>query len=127
MKYGCTKQVDGSFEVVVPRVKAALAEQGFGVLTEIDVKATLKEKLGVEFDKYLIWGACNPPLAYQALQKEREIGLLMPCNVIIYETGGKIFVSAILPTTAISMIGNQSLLDIAEQAEEKLCKAIDNL
>lgn len=127
MKYGYTKQVNLPFSEVVERTRAKLASEGFGVLTEIDVKAALKQKLDVDYGNYLILGACNPPFAHQALQTEKEIGLLLPCNVIVYEDGGKVFVSAILPTTAMSMVGNPSLLDIAEQVEEKLLKVVNNL
>ncbi len=127
MKYGCSKQVDLPFSEAVERTKAELAKEGFGVLTEIDVAATLKKKLNIDYGKYLILGACNPPFAYQALQTEREVGLLLPCNVIVYEDSGKVTVSAILPTTAMSIVGNSALLDVAEQVEEKLQKVINYL
>ncbi len=104
-----------------------LAKDGFGILTEIDVKATLKKKIGVDYDNYVILGACNPPFAYKALRAEKEIGLLMPCNVIVYEVAGKIFVSAILPSVAIGALDNLSLSDIAKEVEEKLKKAIDSV
>ncbi|HII72095.1 TPA: DUF302 domain-containing protein [Candidatus Woesearchaeota archaeon] len=125
--YGHKKQIDAGFEETVSRTKEALKAEGFGILTEIDVKATLKKKLDVEWDKYIILGACNPPFAYKALQAEKEIGLMLPCNVIVYEESGRVFVSAILPTQAMGMIDNPELKDIAVQVEEKLKKTIDNV
>ncbi len=122
--YGYKKQVNTSFEEALQRTKEELQKEGFGVLTEIDVKATLKKKLDVDYDNYLILGACNPPFAYQALQAEKDIGLLLPCNVIAYEDKAKIFVSAILPTVAMSMVDNEKLRSIAAQVEQKLKKVI---
>lgn len=125
MQYGYKKQINMRFEEAVEKTRAALAEEGFGILTEIDVKATMKNKLDIDYDNYLILGACNPPFAHEALQAEKEIGLLLPCNVIVYEDDGKVFVSAILPTVAMGMVDNQSLADIANTVEEKLKKAVD--
>jgi len=127
MKYSYTKQVPLSFREAKEKTTAALAQEGFGILTEIDVKAALKKKLGVEYGEYVILGACNPPFAYQALQAEKEIGLFMPCNVIIYEDGGKTFVSAILPTVTIGAVNNPSLVLIAKTVEQKLKKVINNI
>ena len=127
MKYSYTKQVPLSFREAKEKTTAALAQEGFGILTKIDVKAALKKKLGVEYGEYVILGACNPPFAYQALQAEKEIGLFMPCNVIIYEDGGKTFVSAILPTVTIGAVNNPSLVLIAKTVEQKLKKVINNI
>lgn len=127
MDYGYKKQLDIPFAEAVDKTKAGLAEEGFGILTEIDVKATLKKKLNVEYGNYMILGACNPPFAYKALQAEKEIGLLLPCNVIVYEEGGKVFASAILPTVAMGMVDRPGLADIATKVEEKLKKVIDKL
>ena len=127
MKYSYTKQVPLSFREAKEKTTAALAQEGFGILTKIDVKAALKKKLGVEYGEYIILGACNPPFAYQALQAEKEIGLFMPCNVIIYEDGGKTFVSAILPTVTIGAVNNPSLVLIAKTVEQKLKKVINNI
>tara|TARA_B100000508_G_scaffold36168_2_gene27996 strand:- start:11329 stop:11715 length:387 start_codon:yes stop_codon:yes gene_type:complete len=127
MKYGYSKIVSFSFEETIKKLAEALASEGFGVLTTIDVKATLKKKLDVNYENYTILGACNPPLAHQALQAEKEIGLLLPCNVIVYETEGAVCVSAILPAVAMGMVDNEVLKDIAAQVEEKLKTAIDNL
>lgn len=125
--YGYKKQVKDSFDATVQKTRAELKKEGFGVLTEIDVKATLKEKLNVDYDNYLILGACNPSFAYQALQAEKDIGLLLPCNVIVYEQSGETFVSAILPTVAMNMVENDNLHDIARQVEQKLKVVVDNI
>ena len=109
----------------VAKVKEELKKEGFGVLTEIDVKQTMKTKLNVDFDDYIILGACNPSLAYQALIAEQDIGVLLPCNVIVYVQGGKTFISAVLPTVQLGKVGNPKLLPIAEQAEAKLKKVVD--
>ncbi len=125
--YGYKKKLNINYEEAIQRTKEELKKEGFGVLTEIDVKETLKKKLDVDFNKYVILGACNPPFAYKSLQVESDIGLMLPCNVIVYEKENKVFVSAILPTVAMSMIENDKLSDIAEQVEEKLKKVIDNI
>ena len=125
MNYGYSKNLSLPFPEAVERVRAELANEGFGVITEIDVKETLKKKLGIDYDAYVILGACNPPLAYQALQLEKEIGLLLPCNVIVYENRGKVVISSIIPTATMSRIANPSFLAIAIQVEQKLKKVID--
>lgn len=127
MNYGYKRQVNASYEETITRTKEELQKEGFGVLTEIDVKATLKKKLDVDFDNYVILGACNPPFAYQALQTEKDIGLLLPCNVIVYETEGETFVSAIIPTVAMNMVENPGLETVAVEVEKKLKKVIDNI
>jgi len=127
MNYGYKRQIKASFEEAITRTKDELGKEGFGVLTEIDVKSTLKKKLDVDFDNYVILGACNPPFAYQALQAEKDIGLLLPCNVIIYETDEKTYVSAIVPTVAMNMVENPGLENIAVEVEKKLKKVIDAL
>lgn len=127
MKYGYTKQLNVDFEEALEQVKDGLSEEGFGVLTEIDVQETLRKKLGVDFDRYIILGACNPTFAHKALQAETEIGLLLPCNVIVREKDGNVFVSAIIPTVAMSMVENQELGNIAQGVEEKLKSVIDEL
>ncbi len=127
IKYGYKRQVNVSYSEAVTKVKAELQKEGFGVLIEIDVKATLKQKLDVDYDNYIIIGACNPPFAYQALQAEKDIGLLLPCNVIVYDDRGKTFAASILPTQPMSMIENKKLQDITVQVESKLNKVIDNI
>ncbi len=125
--YGMKKTVPYTFEVAVEKVREALQKEGFGVLTEIDVKATLKKKLNVDFKKYLILGACNPPFAYKALTAEEDIGLMLPCNTIVYEDGDSVVVAAIKPTIAMQSTNNQALRGIAEQVEEKLGKILQSL
>lgn len=126
--YGYRKRVDLSYDEAVDRVQQTLKDQGFGVLCEIDVTATLKAKLDVDFGKrYVILGACNPRLAYGALQAETELGLLLPCNIIVYEDGDGTVVSAIDPEMALGIVGNEQLKDIAKQAGELLKKAVDQV
>tara|TARA_B100000745_G_scaffold300564_1_gene255336 strand:+ start:18108 stop:18494 length:387 start_codon:yes stop_codon:yes gene_type:complete len=127
MQYGYTKKVALSFAEATERIKEALASRGFGVLTEIDVTSTLKAKLDIDYDNYLILGACNPTFAYQALQAEKEIGLLLPCNVIVYEKDSEIYVSAILPSAAMSFVQNEQLTSIATDVEQELKASIDSL
>jgi uncharacterized protein (DUF302 family) len=127
MKYGYKKQLDVSFEEAIKQTKAELAHAGFGVLTEIDVQATLKTKLDVDYDKYVILGACNPSFAHQALMAEKDVGLLLPCNVIVYEDDGKVFVSAVMPTVAMSAVENSAVEPIAREVEEMLRKVVDSL
>lgn len=110
-----------SHEQAIERVTAALKEQGFGILTSIDVKATLKEKLGEEFRPYTILGACNPPLAQRALSADLQIGLMLPCNVVVYETeSGRSRVEFLDPEVALGIAGDNGLEPIAREAEERL-------
>ncbi len=125
--YNYKREVKLSYEAAVEKVKAELKKEGFGVLTEIDVKATLKSKLNVDFDKYIILGACNPPFAYQSLQAERDVGIVMPCNVIVYEMGGKTFVASTLPKVTMGVVGNPKLAPLADQVEKKLKDAVDRV
>ena len=127
INYGYGKKVNTSFDQAIERVKEELQKENFGILTEIDVKATLKKKLNVDFQDYVILGACNPPNAYKSLQAEIEIGLMLPCNVIVYQKDDDIFVSAVMPTIAMGMIDNESLKDVAVNIENKLKKVIDRL
>lgn len=125
--YGYKKEFNGSFEEACEKAVEELKKEGFGILTEIDVKETLKEKINEEFDNYKILGACNPAFAFKALNTEKEIGLLMPCNVIVFEDKGKVFVSAVLPSILMNVVENEELEKIAAEAEEKLKKAIDEV
>ena len=127
MEYGCKRKVEYSFEEAVQKLREELPKEGFGVLTEIDVKATLKKKLDVDFDEYIILGTCNPPFAYKALQAEKDIGLLLPCNIIVYEDAGHTYISAIVPTVAMSIVENDKLGGIAVEVEAKLQKVIDSI
>ncbi len=125
--YGISVKLGIPYKQAVEAAKEALKAEGFGVLTEIDVKATLKKKLDVDFRKYIILGACNPSLAHKALQTEQNIGLLLPCNVIVYEDGGGSVVSAIVPMEAMAVVDNPELEPIAEQVSEKLRRVIASL
>jgi uncharacterized protein (DUF302 family) len=126
-EYAFRTELSQLFEEAVERVTAALKEEGFGVLTEIDVKATLKMKLDVDFQKYTILGACNPPLAQKALQEELEIGLLLPCNVIVYESEGISVVSIIDPIAMLGIVENPNLEPIALEAQRRLRTVIGTL
>ena len=127
-EYAFSTVLETSYEEAVSKVIEVLKEEGFGVLTEIDVKATLKKKLDVDFRKYLILGACNPPYAYRALQAELDVGLLLPCNVIIYETEGKkVHVSALNPIAALAVIQMEELKKIASEVSKKLEKVIERV
>ncbi len=125
MKYGFSKTTDYSFEEAVQKVTDELKKEGFGVLTTIDVKETLKNKLNVDFKKYTILGACNPPLAHQALQAEEELGLLLPCNVIVYEKEGKSVVSVFDPMVMAHIIDNPGMKTVAEEVKKKLERVIE--
>ena len=128
MKYYFSKTLDASFEDAVSRVTEGLKKEGFGILTEIDVKETLKKKLDVDFKKYKILGACNPPFAYQALQIEDKIGAMLPCNVVVQESGeGNIEVSAVDPIASMQAVQNPNLQEIAEQVQAKLRSVITSL
>ena len=130
-KYGFSKTVDLPYEAAVEKARVALKEEGFGVLCEIDIKEKLKEKLGVDFRNYVILGACNPPLAYQTLKEEIGIGLLLPCNVVVYETdeGGKSVVAAIDAATMLSVVGanNAAINAVATEVNEKLQRVVAQL
>ena len=125
--YGYGRMLALPFDAAVQRAKDSLKSQGFGVLCEIDIKGKLKEKLNVDFTDYVILGACNPPLAYQALQKEMTLGLLLPCNVIVYKTGGKSYVAAIDALKMLSVVGSPAMEEVALKVNEKLKKVIDSL
>ena len=128
MAYYSTKTVTRSFDETLAKLTDELKKEGFGILTEIDVKETLKKKLNVDFRRYKILGACNPPLAYQALQAEEKIGILLPCNVIIQEKGnGQVEVSAIDPMETMKVVGNPKLTALAEQVQAKLKRVVANI
>ncbi|MEX0815231.1 MAG: DUF302 domain-containing protein [Dongiaceae bacterium] len=128
MTYHFSKTLRMPFDAAVERVTAALQREGFGILTEIDVKATLKKKLDVDFRNYRILGACNPPLAHQALQLEDKIGTMLPCNVVVQETGaGTIEVSAVDPVASMQAIDNPRLQGVAETVRAKLKAVVDGL
>jgi uncharacterized protein (DUF302 family) len=129
LEYGYEKHLSGvDFDGAVARVAEALHREGFGVLTEIDVKDTLKKKIDVDFRRYKILGACNPNLAHQALEAEEQIGLLLPCNVVVQETpDGEIVVSLADPKAMFSLVGNPSLKKVVEEADRRLTRVIESL
>jgi uncharacterized protein (DUF302 family) len=125
--YGFGTMLDLPFDQAVERVKEALKVEGFGVLTEIDVQRTLREKLGQEMERYLILGACNPQLAHQALDREREIGLLLPCNVVVRGVEGGTWVGIADPQALLSVTGNPALDELAAEAKARLQRALNSL
>ncbi|MBC8403137.1 MAG: DUF302 domain-containing protein [Candidatus Marinimicrobia bacterium] len=128
MSYHFSKTLTASFDDAIIKVTDELKKEGFGVLTEIDVKATLKKKLNVDFRKYLILGACNPPFAYKALLAEEKIGIMLPCNVVVQEyDDGRVEVSAVDPIASMKAVDNPNLGDVANEIQAKLRKVIDNL
>lgn len=128
MSYYFSKTLRLSFEEAVAKVTEDLKKSGFGIITEIDVKETLKKKLNVDFRKYKILGSCNPPYAYKALQAEDKIGLMLPCNVIVQElAGGKVEVAAIDPVASMAAVDNPRLGEVGQEVRAKLKTVIDNL
>ncbi|NNM98223.1 MAG: DUF302 domain-containing protein [Candidatus Eremiobacteraeota bacterium] len=127
MKYGHETVVEGKFEEVIDRTKAALAERGFGVLTEIDVAATLKKKIGAEMEPYVILGACNPTFAHEALQREPDLGLLLPCNVVVMQKAGKTYVKAIDAGAMLGVTGNTELVGVAGEVDALLKETLNAL
>jgi len=128
MSYGFTRQVDLSFEQALEKVTLELQKEGFGVLTEIDVQATMKKKLNIDQNKYKILGACNPPLAHKAMSADPLIGLLLPCNVVVFENKqGKTVVSAIDAKAMMSVVNRPEVILIAEEVNKKLKRVIENI
>jgi len=128
MSYHISKTVSMSFDEAIAKVKEELGKEGFGVLTEIDVKGTLKKKLDVDFKKYTILGACNPTFACKVLQMEDKIGTMLPCNVLVQENAqGQIEVSAIDPIQSMMAIDNPNLMEVAKQVKGKLTRVIENV
>ena len=128
MSYHFSKTLNCSFDEAIPMIIEGLKKEGFGILTEIDVKETLKRKLDIEFRSYRILGACNPTFAYQALQEEDKIGTMLPCNVIVQQhTDGNVEVSSVDPIASMQAIENPKLRDVAEQVRAKLKRVVDNL
>lgn len=126
--FGARKVLRATFDEALTRVPEALKSEGFGVLTEIDVKSTLQQKLGVDFRRYKILGACNPPFAHQALQADLEIGLMLPCNVVIYEDDDKhAVILAMDPTKTMAATGNPKLAELAQAVNDKLTRALAKL
>ena len=125
INYGFTKELNIPYGKVIELVRDSLKKEGFGVLTEINVQKIMKEKLGSDMSKYIILGACSPPNAYKAILTEENIGLMLPCNVIVYEKGGKTVLSFIRPTVAMQMVDNARLQKVSEEVEGKLKKSFD--
>ncbi len=128
MQYYVSKELTVPFDAAIEAVTEALKDQGFGILTDIDVKAVLKKKIDVDFRQYRILGACNPPFAHQALLAEDKIGLMLPCNVIVQEAqDGTVEVAAIDPVAAMQSVGNPHLASIAQDIRDRLKKALEHL
>lgn len=127
IEYGFTKTKKDTLDILEKKVTEELKKEGFGVLTRIDIKEKFREKLGIDFKKYIILGACNPPNAHKSILAEENIGLMLPCNVILYEKDNGTTVSIIKPAAAMGMIDNDKLKGIALIVEEKLKKVFDNL
>lgn len=127
MEYGMTVRLRAPFAQSIDQVRAALQEQGFGILTEIDVKATMREKLGEDMEDYVILGACNPPLAHRALGVDRRIGLLLPCNVVVRADGEETIVEALDPQVMVTVAGKDDLAPVADEATRRLQTALDAL
>ncbi|MBS4032971.1 MAG: DUF302 domain-containing protein [Ignavibacterium sp.] len=125
MQYGFSKTTDYTFSQAIEKVIDELKKEGFGILTMIDVKETLKNKINVDFKNYTILGACNPPIAHKALQTEEELGLLLPCNVVVYEKDNKIVVSIFDPMMMTKVIDNDKMIPIASEVKEKLQRVLE--
>ena len=127
IQYGMSTTVDLPYERAVERTREALGQEGFGVLSEIDVRATLKQKLDEDFRPYVILGACNPPLAHQALTAERNIGLLLPCNVVVYaaDEEGRSIVAAVDPEVSLARVANEQLAPLAAEVKTRLRRVLD--
>jgi uncharacterized protein (DUF302 family) len=127
ISYGFKKELDLAFERAVEAVTEELKKKGFGIMTKIDVKEKFKEKLGIDFKNYVILGACNPPLAHTAILAEEDIGLLLPCNVILYDKEGKTVLGVMKPSAAMGMVSNQTLEQIAGEVEAILKEVFDSV
>jgi uncharacterized protein (DUF302 family) len=126
--FGLRKELHASFDDALAQVPEALKAEGFGVLTDIDIQSTLKAKLGVDFRRFKILGACNPAFAHEALREDLAAGLFLPCNVVVYEKDdGHAVVSAVDPTRTVATMGNAKLVELAEQVREKLARAISRM
>jgi uncharacterized protein (DUF302 family) len=126
-EYGVGRDVAESFDVVLPRVREALKSEGFGVLAGIDGQAALRDKLGVEHGRYVILGACNPPLAHKALSAEPDLGVLLPCNLAVYENGATTRVTAVNAGAMLGVVGNPALDEIAGEVQTRLARVLENV
>lgn len=127
MKYGITKETELGFDQAIEKVTDELKKEGFGILSTIDIKETLKNKLGADVERYTILGACNPNFAFKALQIEKELGLLLPCNVTVYEKDGRVYISAMNPEIMSSVTGNMGLKEVSGEVKEILEKVIERV
>jgi uncharacterized protein (DUF302 family) len=127
ISYGFKKEINLPFQRAEAVVTDELKKRGFGILTRIDVKEKFKEKLGIDFPNYVILGACNPPFAHQAIQAEEDIGLMLPCNVVIYEKEGKTVLDIVKPSAAMGMVENEKLRKIATEVEAGLAQVFDSI
>ena len=127
LQYGFVRAVDLTFQQALDAAEEALKSEGFGVLCRIDIREKFKEKLGVEFSNYVILGACNPPLAHRALQQEINLGLLLPCNAVVYENESRVYVGAIDAERMLSVVGNPQMASIAREVNDKLRRVIDRI
>ena len=126
-EYGYVATVDLPFEDAVARMEAGLQNEGFGILCKIEIQAKLEEKLGVEFPRYVILGTCNPPLAYQALQEEINLGLLLPCNAVVYERNGQVYVGVVDAEKMLSVVGNPGMEQMARDVNKRLRSVVNNI
>jgi uncharacterized protein (DUF302 family) len=127
LEYGFVSPVDLPFDEVIKRLEASLKDEGFGVLCQIDIKAKLHEKLGVEFPRYVILGACNPPLAHSALTEEINLGLLLPCNAVVYERDGRVYAGVVDAVKMLSIVGRPEMEEMARQVNQKLRRALNSV
>ena len=127
MNYGFIKTTDLEFDEAMAKLAAELQKEGFKILTKIDVQAKFKEKLNIDFPRYVILGACNPKMAHQAITAEWNIGLLLPCNVIVYEKASKVWIGVMRPTQAMATVQNDALNGLAETVEQKLRRVFENI
>lgn len=123
--YGDVRAANLSFDQAVAQIESALAREGFGVLCRIDIQSKLKEKLGIDFARYVILGACNPPLAHQALQQDINLGLLLPCNAVVYEKAGQVYVGVVDALKMLSIADRPDMAGLAREANQKLARALD--
>ncbi len=126
-RYAITRDIDAPFDATVERVTAAMADEGFGILTTIDVKATLKKKLDLDVEPYVILGACNPQLASRGIATEPDLGVLLPCNVVVRRQGDRTHVAAMDPSSALRLAENDGLGELAAEARERIARAVDAL
>ena len=127
VQYGDVRTVDLPFEQAIQKLESALKNEGFGVLCQIDLQAKLKEKLGIDFRRYVVLGVCNPPLAFQALEKDINLGLLLPCNAVVYENEGKVRIGAVDAEKMLAVTGRPDLEGPARMVNEKLRRALDSV